>query len=121
MIVKKHFTPRYNPWDQRLCLVPNGDLFQAIKKGSAQVVTNEIDTVTEQGIRLTSGDELAADIIVTATGLKLALLADVPFRVDGDAVDFSRVYTYQGMMFSGSPTWSAPSVTSTPRGRCAPI
>ena len=101
--VKKHFTPRYNPWDQRLCLVPNGDLFQAIKKGSAQVVTDEIDTVTEQGIRLTSGDELAADIIVTATGLKLALLADVPFRVDGDAVDFSRVYTYQGMMFSGVP------------------
>ena len=100
--VKKHFTPRYNPWDQRLCLVPNGDLFQAIKKGSAQVVTNEIDTVTEQGIRLTSGDELAADIIVTATGLKLALLADVPFRVDGDAVDFSEgLYVSRYDVFGG--------------------
>lgn len=101
--VDKHFTPRYNPWDQRLCLVPNGDLFKAIKKGTVEVVTDEIDTVTEQGIRLKSGGELAADIIVTATGLKLALLADVPFSVDGDAVDFANAYTYQGLMYSGVP------------------
>ena len=101
--VDKHFTPRYNPWDQRLCLVPNGDLFKAIKKGTVEVVTDEIDTVTEQGIRLKSEGELAADIIVTATGLKLALLADVPFSVDGDAVDFANAYTYQGLMYSGVP------------------
>ena len=101
--VDKHFTPRYNPWDQRLCLVPNGDLFKAIQKGTVEVVTDEIDTVTEQGIRLKSGGELAADIIVTATGLKLALLADVPFSVDGDAVDFANAYTYQGLMYSGVP------------------
>jgi cation diffusion facilitator CzcD-associated flavoprotein CzcO len=101
--VDKHFTPRYNPWDQRLCLVPNGDLFKAIKKGMVEVVTDEIDTVTEQGIRLKSEGELAADIIVTATGLKLALLADVPFSVDGDAVDFANAYTYQGLMYSGVP------------------
>ena len=101
--VDKHFTPRYNPWDQRLCLVPNGDLFKAIRNGTVDVVTDEIDTVTEQGIRLKSGDELSADIIVTATGLKLALLADVPFTVDGESVDFASTYTYQGMMYSDVP------------------
>lgn len=101
--VDKHFTPRYNPWDQRLCLVPNGDLFKAIRNGTVDVVTDEIDTVTEQGIRLKSGVELSADIIVTATGLKLALLADVPFTVDGETVDFASTYTYQGMMYSDVP------------------
>lgn len=101
--VDKHFTPRYNPWDQRLCLVPNGDLFKAIRNGTVDVITDEIDTVTEQGIRLKSGGELSADIIVTATGLKLALLADVPFTVDGEAVDFASTYTYQGMMYSDVP------------------
>ena len=101
--VDKHFTPSYNPWDQRLCLVPNADLFKAIKKGTAEVVTDEIDTVTAEGIRLKSGDTLEADIIVTATGLKLVVLADVPFTVDGKAVDFPSCYTYKGMMFSGVP------------------
>ena len=101
--VKKHFTPNYNPWDQRICLVPNADLFRAIKQGSVEVVTDVIDTVTEQGIRLTSGAQLEADIIVTATGLKLALLADVPFTVDGERVEFSKRYTYKGLMFSGVP------------------
>lgn len=101
--VDKHFTPSYNPWDQRLCLVPNADLFKAIKQGSADIVTDEIDTVTANGIRLKSGDTLDADIIVTATGLKLVVLADVPFTVDGEAVDFPNSYTYKGMMFSGVP------------------
>jgi cation diffusion facilitator CzcD-associated flavoprotein CzcO len=101
--VDKHFTPSYNPWDQRLCLVPNADLFKAIKKGSADIVTDEIDTVTQGGIRLKSGASLDADIIVTATGLKLAVLANVRFTVDGDAVDFPSAYTYKGLMFSDVP------------------
>lgn len=101
--VDKHFTPSYNPWDQRLCLVPNADLFKAIKTGAADVVTDEIDTVTPHGIRLKSGEVLDADIIVTATGLKLVVLANVPFTVDGEVVDFSSAYTYKGLMFSGVP------------------
>ena len=76
--VDKHFTPSYNPWDQRLCLVPNADLFKAIKKGTADIVTDEIDIVTQDGVRLKSGDTLDADIIITATGLKLVVLANVP-------------------------------------------
>ena len=101
--VAKHFTPRYNPWDQRLCLVPNSDLFKAIKNGSVEVVTDEIDTVTSDGLRLKSGTKLPADILVTATGLKLTVLADVPFTVDGQPIDFSDAYTYRGMMYSGVP------------------
>ena len=101
--VEKHFTPRYNPWDQRLCLVPNSDLFKAIRNGSVEVVTDEIDTVTADGLRLKSGAELAADIVVTATGLQLSVLADVPFTVNGEAVDFPNTYTYRGMMYSGVP------------------
>ena len=101
--VEKHFTPSYNPWDQRLCLVPNSDLFKAIKNGSVEVVTDEIDTVTGDGLQLKSGMKLPADILVTATGLKLSVLADVPFTVDGQAIDFSNAFTYQGMMYSGVP------------------
>ena len=101
--VEKHFTPRYNPWDQRLCLVPNSDLFKAIRNGSVEIVTDEIETVTADGLRLKSGAELPADIVVTATGLQLSVLADVPFTVDGEAVDFPNTYTYRGMMFSGVP------------------
>ena len=101
--VKKHFTPSYNPWDQRLCLVPNADLFRAIKKGTVEIVTDEIDTVTAQGIRLMSGDELPADIVITATGLQMQILAGVPFTVDGEAVNFPDSYTYKGMMYSGVP------------------
>jgi len=101
--MQKHFTPSYNPWDQRLCLVPNSDLFESIKSGNAEVVTAEIDQITNKGIRLTNGDELAADIIVLATGLKLEVLAGVPFTVDGEAVDFSKQFTYKGMMYSGVP------------------
>jgi monooxygenase len=101
--VGKHFTPRYNPWDQRLCLVPDGDLFYAIKSGKANMVTDEIETFTENGIKLRSGMELEADIIVTATGLNLLLLGGIQFRVDGRAVDFSKTMLYKGAMYSGVP------------------
>jgi len=101
--VETHFTPRYNPWDQRLCLVPNGDLFKAIRSGKAEVVTGEIETFTQGGIRLKSGEELAADIIVTATGLNMAVMGEAAFSVDGAPVDFGKTWTYKGMMFSGVP------------------
>lgn len=101
--VSKHFTPRYNPWDQRLCLVPDSDLFEAIKAGRASVVTDHIQTITERGIRLRSGEELAADLIVTATGLDLLLLGGMTVCVDGRAVDFAKTLTYKGMMYSDVP------------------
>jgi monooxygenase len=98
-----HFTPRYNPWDQRLCLVPDGDLFKAIRQGHASVVTSEIDTFTTDGIRLKDGRELDADIIVTATGLNLQVLGGIAVDVDGRAVDFARTLNYKGMMYSDVP------------------
>ena len=101
--VETHFTPRYNPWDQRLCLVPNGDLFKVIKSGKAEVVTDRINTFTEHGILLESGKELTADIIVTATGLNLRVLGGVEFFVDNQPVDFNQTYTYKGIMYSGVP------------------
>ena len=101
--VEKHFTPTYNPWDQRLCLVPNSDLFEALRSGKASIVTDTIDTFTERGIRLASGDELEADIIITATGLDLLLLGGVEFEVDGRRVDFGKTVTYKGVMCSGVP------------------
>ncbi len=101
--VAQHFTPTYNPWDQRLCLVPNGDLFTAIKSGKASVVTDQIDTFTETGIRLQSGTELAADIIVTATGLNMVTLGEMKFMVDGEPVDFAKTWTYKGFAYSGVP------------------
>jgi cation diffusion facilitator CzcD-associated flavoprotein CzcO len=101
--VEKHFTPRYNPWDQRLCLIPNADLFEAIKAGKASVVTDHIDRITKKGIRLVSGEELAADIIVVATGLNLKVLGGVRFSIDGAPVDFPDTWTYKGMMFSNVP------------------
>lgn len=101
--VDTHFTPDYNPWDQRLCLVPNSDLFKSIKSGRTRVVTDHIDTFTEDGIRLQSGETLEADIIVTATGLSLVVLGGAKFTVDGKAIDFSRTFTYKGMMYSGVP------------------
>ncbi len=102
-----HFTPRYDPWDQRLCLVPDGDLFEAVRSGRASVMTDRIESLTGAGIRLASGAELAADIIVTATGLKLNLLGDVTFAVDGAPVDFANSLTYKGMMFSDVPNLAA--------------
>jgi monooxygenase len=105
--VTTHFTPRYNPWDQRMCLVPDGDLFQAIKTGKASVVTEEIDTFTEHGIKLRSGAELEADIIITATGLNLVALGDIQITVDGRAVDPGKTLNYKGTMFSGVPNLAA--------------
>jgi len=101
--VETHFTPAYNPWDQRLCLVPNSDLFHAIRSGKASVVTDQIDTFTEKGILLRSGEELEADIIVTATGLDLLVLGDVKFVVDDQPVEFADTFTYKGIMSSDVP------------------
>jgi cation diffusion facilitator CzcD-associated flavoprotein CzcO len=98
-----HFTPRYNPWDQRVCLVPDADLFRAISAGTASVVTETIATFTPTGIRLASGRELEADIVVAATGLQLNLLGDVQLAVDGRRCELSRALVYKGMMFSGVP------------------
>jgi monooxygenase len=99
----RHFTPTYQPWDQRLCLIPNGDMFEAIAAGRADVATGHIETFTETGVRLTSGEELPADIIVTATGLQLVTLGEVDFLVDGEPVDFSQRWTYKGLAYSGVP------------------
>ena len=101
--VETHFTPRYGPWDQRLCLVPNSDLFAAIRSGKASVVTDRIACFTEKGIRLQSGRELEADVVVTATGLELVVLGEMEFSVDGAPVDFGRTWTYKGMMSSDVP------------------
>jgi cation diffusion facilitator CzcD-associated flavoprotein CzcO len=101
--VATHFTPSYDPWDQRLCLVPNGDLFDAINNGSASVVTDRIATFTETGIQLESGEHLDADIIVTATGLNMVTLGEVDFVVDGEPVDFSQTVAYKGFAYSDVP------------------
>jgi cation diffusion facilitator CzcD-associated flavoprotein CzcO len=101
--VDKHFTPTYNPWDQRVCLVPDGDLFTAIRRGDASVVTDHIDTFTETGLKLTSGEELEADVIVTATGLNLLALGGMQIVVDGDVVALPDTMTYKGMMLAGVP------------------
>ena len=98
-----NFVPYYNPWDQRLCLVPNADFFHAVRDGGASVVTGEIETFTETGIRLKSGEILDADIIITATGLELCVLGDAAFTVDGRPVDFSKCWSYKSMMFSDVP------------------
>ena len=102
-LVQAHFTPRYKPWDQRLCLVPDGDLFSAIRNGSAEVVTDRIDTFTAAGIRLQSGRELAADVVVTATGLDLLVLGGIQITVDGKAVAMHEHITYKGMMLNDVP------------------
>jgi cation diffusion facilitator CzcD-associated flavoprotein CzcO len=101
--VATHFTPRYKPWDQRLCLVPNGDLFRSIKSGKSSVVTDTITTFTGKGITLASGQTLDADIIVTATGLDLQVLGGLAVSIDGARVDFSKTMSYKGLMYSGVP------------------
>jgi cation diffusion facilitator CzcD-associated flavoprotein CzcO len=101
--IATHFTPRNKPWDQRLCLVPDSDLFRAIKKGRAEVITDTIETFTETGIKLTSGRELEADIVVTATGLVMELLGGMEVEVDGRKIDFAQTLNYKGMMFSDVP------------------
>jgi cation diffusion facilitator CzcD-associated flavoprotein CzcO len=101
--VEKHFTPAYRPWQQRLALVPDGDLFKEITSGKVSFVTDEVATFTEKGIALRSGDELRADIIVTATGLNLSILGDIPFALDGTPLDLAETVTYRGIMFTGVP------------------
>jgi cation diffusion facilitator CzcD-associated flavoprotein CzcO len=101
--IDTHFKPRYNPWDQRVCLVPDGDLFEAIGGGRAEIVTDRVDTFTESGIKLESGKVLEADLIVTATGLNLLFLGGMRVSVDGEQVEMSKRMTYKGMMLNGVP------------------
>ncbi len=104
--VERNFTPTYNPWDQRVCLVPNGDMFKAIKEGKASVVTDHIDTFTENGILLKSGMELKADLIVTATGLNVQLLGGIEWLIDGQKLDMSKTVSYKSIMLSDVPNLS---------------
>ena len=101
--VDLHFKPRYDPWDQRLCFVPSGDLFRAIRDGRASVATDRIDTFTPSGVRLASGQEIEADIIVTATGLRLQAFGSIPMDLDGEPVDISKKVAFRGMMLDGLP------------------
>lgn len=100
---EKHFTPRYNPWDERLCFLEDADLFEVIRDGRATIETDEIETFTETGLRLKSGKTLDADIVVTATGLVLQMLGGASVTVDGRPVEIGKTFTYKGMMFSGVP------------------
>lgn len=104
--VEKHFTPRYNPWDQRVCLVPDGDFFQSIKSGKAEVATDHIQRFTPQGILLQSGEELKADIIVTATGLDLKFLGGISMQLDRKPIDLSQLTVYRGAMFGNIPNFA---------------
>ena len=101
--VDPHFVPRYDPWDQRLCLVPDGDMFAAMRAGTASVATGTIEAFTERGIRLTDGTVLDADIIVTATGLTMVAFGEMSLTVDGRPVDSGKLHVYKGMMFAGLP------------------
>jgi monooxygenase len=104
--VEKHFGPRYNVWDQRLCLAPDGDFFRTIRHGKADVVTDTIDRFTKTGIRLASGEELQADIIITATGLNMQLLGGVRPTRNGEPIDLTSLMTYKGLMFTGVPNFA---------------
>jgi cation diffusion facilitator CzcD-associated flavoprotein CzcO len=101
--VKTHFTPSYKPWDQRICLVPDADMFNAISSGRASVVTDHIESFTEKGIKLKSGKELEADIIVTATGLHVQMAGGTQLTVDGTPVEIGKTFAYKGMMLSNVP------------------
>ncbi|HLJ62953.1 MAG TPA: NAD(P)/FAD-dependent oxidoreductase [Stellaceae bacterium] len=101
--VGTNFTPRYNPWDQRLCLVPDGDLFNVLKAGRASIVTAEIESFTETGLKLASGVTLAADLVVTATGLDILVLGGVALTVDGQPVNLAKTFSYKGIMYSDVP------------------
>jgi len=98
-----HFAPNYKPWDQRFCVAPDGDLFKSIKKGKASIVTDQIETFTENGIKIKSGEELKADIIISATGLKLLAFGGAKATIDGKEFDISKSLTYRGLMLSGLP------------------
>jgi len=99
----KHFSPNYNPWDERLCVVPNGDLFSSIRRGDASVVTDHIDYFTENGIKLKSGEELEADIIITATGLDVQMFGGMDISVDGNTFDIANKMCYRGVLFEDLP------------------
>ena len=105
--VDTHFKPKYNPWDQRMCLVPDADLFRALKKGTASVVTDEIETFTEKGLKLKSGAELEADLIVNATGLDLLAYGGMKLVVDGEEIELNKKIGYKGMMLSGVPNFAS--------------
>jgi cation diffusion facilitator CzcD-associated flavoprotein CzcO len=102
----RHFSPTYNPWEQRLCAAPDGDFFEAVRSGKAAVVTDHIDHFTEQGIALKSGEALQADIIIAATGLDLQLMGGLEIRLDGEPVDLTRKMTYKGMMMQDVPNYA---------------
>ena len=104
--VDTHFNPSYAPWDQRLCLVPDGDLFRALARGKASVATGEVETFTESGVALRSGETLAADVVVSATGLNLLVLGGIELSVDGAAVDVGSTVAYKGMMLCGVPNFA---------------
>jgi monooxygenase len=104
--VDTHFAPTYRPWDQRMCFIPDGDLFAALSSGKASMVTDTIDRFTESGVRLASGEELPADIIVTATGLNLLPMGGMTITVDGREVDLAGTVAYKGMMVSGVPNFA---------------
>jgi cation diffusion facilitator CzcD-associated flavoprotein CzcO len=101
--IDKHFTPRYRPWQQRIAVVPDGDLFAALREGRASVVTDTIETFTSRGIKVSSGEEIPADVVVTATGFNLSVFGDVAFSVDDEPVDFTGRVTWRGIMISGVP------------------
>jgi cation diffusion facilitator CzcD-associated flavoprotein CzcO len=104
--IDRHFTPRYDPWDQRLCLAPDGDLFTAIRRGRASMVTDQIESFTEDGITLASGEHLPADIVVTATGLNLLPMGGLSLTVDGSPVALPETVAYKGMMLGGIPNYA---------------
>ncbi|WP_207538482.1 flavin-containing monooxygenase [Sabulicella rubraurantiaca] len=101
--LEPHFMPRHRPWQQRIAYIPDGDLFRCIREGTASVVTDTVESFTERGIRLASGQELEADIVVAATGFHLSVLGDIPFEVDGRKLDLAQTVTYRGMMLTGVP------------------
>ncbi|WP_210479239.1 NAD(P)/FAD-dependent oxidoreductase [Naasia sp. SYSU D00948] len=104
--IERHLTPSYEPWDQRFCVAPDGDLFAAIRSGTARIVTDHIERLTEDGVLLRSGDHLPADVLVTATGLQLLPLGGISLAVDGTEVEIGRTVAYKGMMLSGVPNFA---------------
>jgi monooxygenase len=101
--IDKHFTPRYRAWQQRIAVVPDGDLFAVLREGKASIVTDTIDTFTEHGVKVSSGEEIPADVVVSATGFNMSVLGDVAFTVDGEPVDFAEHVTWRGIMINGVP------------------
>ncbi len=116
----KHFTPRYRPWQQRLAFVPEGDLFAGIRAGKATMVTDEIETFNETGVRTKGGEQLDADVIITATGFNMSVLGDIDFRIDGAPLNLADTVTYRGMMFTGVPNLLWVFGYFRRAGRCGP-